>query len=921
MDNQKVYKVLFKGVILEGFDKIQVIENVHNITRIPKDIITRKFFSGKTVVIRHADSLEYAQDLQEKFAAAGIETYIETDIKDQPSLDVSTDDLNTSQSKANKSIKLAAGIVVLLLAVSAAYFFLNEPAVVEVVEKTTIKEAVKKPVIKPVIKPLIKQESFLNTGQIEVLIKITDISELKYISQLLPLLNIDSFYFELIKQQAADKTISVSNEKPLYLYQSKQHKGIVFNSANDFENLKKRIQEQQSLTKPLTSDLLCSDNNQLNLYQTKNSFVLSSLNDPSKLKGIDNFFADKELFHPGQSKKPAAFNLYYAHSISEPLTLSAQGDSLWLSLGNTFTNKYQEFLSATGIENNQTVKLSSLKTAGFSELLLQIISLLNYDNSGIKDSITASDFEPEQITLLNPDFSAKDIKPYQTNLDIELQPQWQDGPFAITTNNYQFDQQLIIELLAKGQNIKNLLEYAHSAKLSTSAIYNNNKENIFFKDCSNKFYSDSYFKDIDGVQEAYVNDDFINYYAVTAKEQVRIKPGYELSDIVQIKGDISLRLPETISQQALLEPFTKSFSQFEGISLLIDQHEDKKTISYQLIDPNKYFISLRAFNTSGDILETTAFKQKNVLKNQLIHYQQSFSEPVAKIKVFYSKKIKSLVYPFTLKPEILASSSPLLTEDTPPAIFDNKELDIKPVSKKALADNPQWLGEKAAEKNITPFHVSLFLHNRELSNGELSNGELNKKEAQNTSIDAVLNIKTSVTPLISQNLSAVKVTLSDDKETFIDNFIAFSEKTLISEELSSDNIESYLNNNSAFQLQQSNNKEIKGSISLSLPTSFKTHSSEYQYPGQIIKLDNILVKQIKLTRQQVQFEIAGKIDGLMQLKLYNANNELISEPLEFKHIEENKALLTLLYNDKIHSIKLVLAQTTVEKTYPFSLLM
>ena len=55
---KKVYKVSFRGVILPGFDKDQVIENVHNITRIPKHTITRKFFSGKTVVIRHADSQE-----------------------------------------------------------------------------------------------------------------------------------------------------------------------------------------------------------------------------------------------------------------------------------------------------------------------------------------------------------------------------------------------------------------------------------------------------------------------------------------------------------------------------------------------------------------------------------------------------------------------------------------------------------------------------------------------------------------------------------------------------------------------------------------------------------------------------------------------------------------------------------------------
>ena len=111
---------------------------------------------------------------------------------------------------------------------------------------------------------------------------------------------------------------------------------------------------------------------------------------------------------------------------------------------------------------------------------------------------------------------------------------------------------------------------------------------------------------------------------------------------------------------------------------------------------------------------------------------------------------------------------------------------------------------------------------------------------------------------------------------------------------------------------------LLGTITLSLPTAFKTYSRKYLSPGQVIKLNSMIVKLVKVTRRQVQFEISGKIEDLVQLKLYNAQNELISEPFEFKHIQKDSARLTLLYNDEIETIKLVLAQFMIRKDYPFS---
>jgi hypothetical protein len=136
----------------------------------------------------------------------------------------------------------------------------------------------------------------------------------------------------------------------------------------------------------------------------------------------------------------------------------------------------------------------------------------------------------------------------------------------------------------------------------------------------------------------------------------------------------------------------------------------------------------------------------------------------------------------------------------------------------------------------------------------------------------------------------------------------------------------YLNSNSAFELDKNllskkgnKDKLLHGHIKLSLPTNFKTHSKKYTALGQVVKLDGLLIQTVQLDKHQIQFEIRGKIENLVQLKLYNNKNKLISESLEFKHIEKNKALMTLLYNDKIETVTLVLSQNSIIKKYPFSI--
>ena len=81
------YKVVFKGLLREGFTKAQVIANIVRLTKIPEEKINQKFFSGKAVIIRRAHDETHAQKLQQLFFNAGLEVVILKDMAQQEQRD------------------------------------------------------------------------------------------------------------------------------------------------------------------------------------------------------------------------------------------------------------------------------------------------------------------------------------------------------------------------------------------------------------------------------------------------------------------------------------------------------------------------------------------------------------------------------------------------------------------------------------------------------------------------------------------------------------------------------------------------------------------------------------------------------------------------------------------------------------------
>ena len=930
-ESSKVFKVLFRGVILPGFDKDDVIKNVHNITRIPEAVIERKFFSGKTVVIRHADTQEYATRLQQTFAQAGIETHIEEIPKENFSADKDFNKDNASPSpehaesapKGYKALILGGIIIIMLMAMVflTDVFTGKESEIPANISDRQKIQPEQKTAEKPVnsnttdsatqlqhqsvspsqIKP--EPNVLFSYDEITQLVKITRLEELRRINTFLPLFGLSENQQAGIKKLLKESLI-ISEQEPLYLFRTRNDFALyvkLASSAKDFTDIQSLLADKDN----------CASLPALNLKQYKNHYLLSSFNiDIKNTDSKDFYLSLQQTLHNTQvlfSSKPSpadAIFYFYMKSKDLPLLKLIASEQQFVFLTDA-DFRFKAIEEQTGIHFNTLHNLDS-SIPDLWHLVLLTISQNKPVTFPQKHLFT------EQLdSAFN---TGSQLKPYQKQLDVEFQPQWSDGPFALNTAAFSFENNHpVIEILAKGQNINTFIEYSAMAQLHTGKVLNRLKQNVMADNCTaGNLATDRpvrLFKNTEGKQEAYINEDFVSFQTISARDKLFLSRDTQLSDIIEIAGDITLINPEKILEKDF------NLNKPSGILLLEDfilvyNRSENNTLNYQIIGNTAQFISLRAVNNRGDIIATTDFQYQSRFNQSIKQFKRVFAEPLntgqVKLKVFYSPHYQVLQYPFRFKPEIKPGQSlnQPLSDNQPVAAVEDR-LNLAPLSRQIRSDNPQWLGEKIASTTAAPFYINLY----------------QPQNDSRTVADAIVNIKLSSTPLIHNNLSSTRLILQQTgttvkSKTLYNNFIHFNHKTI--QKSIEDTQQDYLDSNTAIQMA-AQTKNLKGKIELYLPREFMLQSTDFEAPGQIIKAGSLQITLIKQTSRNLEFSISGNIETLVQLKIYNKKGTLISDLIEYRQVDDSHALLDLMYYGEPDSIKLISGKNIISKHYPFEL--
>ncbi len=938
---RKVYKVLFRGVILPGFEKDDVIKNVHNITRIPEAVIRRKFFSGKTVVIRRADTQDYATRLQKTFAQAGIETHIEEKTEEESEQNQSVNDKSSSDEDFNQfsdseniqpseskikgsNILITIGIAVVLVLTALILltdifddiFDDKESAVPvsktnnqtqSVVKKTSAQSVNDKtadsqiqpdtqPATRPVKPSHIKAEPavLFTQDEITLFIKITHLSELERIKSFITLFHLSEKQLAGVKQLLT-QPLMISEQEPLYLFSTQKHFGLYAKPGAPLKDL-------------TDSPFLSADNGHcatwhtLSLKQHNKRFLLSSFNPDAKdfylalehsLQKVRSLFSSEQL--------PAETLFYfYMKSPDLPLfKLAASKEQFVFFTDDNFKSKNIEELS--GIQFNTLQKTDTSAVDLWNLVLLAISQNKPY-------TFPKKHLFTEQMT--SAFISESPLIPYQKQLDVEFLPQWSDGPFAIKTAAFSFENNHpVIEILAKGQNINTFIEYSAMAQLRTDKVLTRFQQNAMLDNCTaDNSRADSrieLFKNIDGEQEAYINEDFVSFKTITARDSLSLSADTQLTDIEEIQGRIILVKPQQVIEKSIdLNP-SSGMLVLEDFILLYDTAENN-TFNYQVIGNTAQFITLRINNNKGDNIETTDFQYQTQFNQSIKQFKRVFAEPInngqVKMKVFYSPQYQVKQYPFKFKPAIASSQTLTLPlPDDQPIAPEQDKLGIAPLDEQISSDNPQWLGERLASTRIPPFYINLY----------------KQQENDQPVADAIINLKLALTPLLHHNLSSIRLKLqqtgSPEKNRLLyNNFIHFNHKTM-------DNIQQdYLDSNIPIQMDAQTEK-LKGEIDLYLPREFIVQQADFETVGQTIKSDSLQITLIKQTSRSLEFAVSGDLKTLVQLKIYNRTRMLISDLMEYNQIDDSHARLSLIYYGEPALIKLITGKNILSNQYQFEL--
>ena len=932
MTKKTVYKVVFRGKILPKHKQGQVVDNIHRITKIPKQVIEKKFFSGKNVVIRHADTEEYAKSLQKIFYEAGIETSIETqsssadeDSSTNTLADASYQQLSieNDQGTINKSlIKRVPVFVILVLGLLVSLFFLFYPKTQDKDLSTSttakiIKDS-KKSLTVAENKPITKKTS-VKSDRHEFFIQINNRQEHKRLTRFITYLNASESINNLILATIKNNTF-ISSTSPAYLFSYNQFKGALlptdtladkrlFNSIRDqLNNHNKLLNSYCAIEK---FNLIISDDFFLIITSDQNNISATELRDSLNSMSRTHF--------PRKDSEVEAFNFYYlwndSRTDADSLTVQATQEGFTIKATGQIQQTNKEILNYLGIQeasrlstdiliNNELQSLFDLTQLMIGQTYLQETTLTSSES-----------FIPQVITDIIPSSGQLKLKPYNNNLEPEFQSQWQSGPFAMAINQIIFDKNVIIELQARGQNIPNLIEYSRQASMIPHTVYNRQNKNIL--DCKIKT-SKSLFQDSAGQQDAFIGDDFISYYASSSTLPVQLKSGYDLYDAYKLEGSIHLNLAENIKKKRLNPNKQYSFFRFKHFSLLVEVI-NTKTIHYQVFGNDSYFLTIRASNKQGQYLATSNYNPI-FTKNETIQVKQEFEREFDSLTILYSSKITPLKYDFSLKPELPTSQAQTIDriKSTEPEIYNSLSNLSLPVDN-AINDVPVWLGDKIKSVTVSPFNIALYLAETEV------------KKVIDNKLDAIINIKTADTGLINLNLTAVQLKLKKAEQIIFNEFLSFNKKIFNSvENLKKpqnpgvtdhldNNFDSYLDNNTAIKIARSDIEKIQGEILVRLPTEIKKIEREFSTSSiSTIKIDDLLIMPVRISRQKIDFRITGAIEKLVQLNLYNNQKQVISDPIEFRQTDNNEAILSLTYSDKIDQIQLYLSKKSIQKEFIFN---
>jgi hypothetical protein len=973
------FKVIFKGSLLPGFNKEQVIENIAQLTKLPSDKIEKKFFSGKDVIIRRAHDQAHAQKLQQLFTGAGLEVVILRDASIAQERSDNVSPLNNKPHagdfiKRNKFLISGSFLVIFL-------------TVILIFAWQQFNISVKTPQSILQLEQSLANEKLIYLGHMNVARLMTLNQYLLDDTDALP--GMSSTFYNKLKKSGVDPQKSVEHlltaaylEKDKFIQHSillgkfpvqsvvnyliKHHYGKIIHGA---EQTRVRIAELNPQT--------CEKENYKHVEIAENRILIATeghLEDLIRLLNKDagqetdlsqwqDYRKDKlisfSVFNPEESsralsgmaammargavKKNNVLDSVYAGVGTQyfppggliNLSLNSS-DPVWLDkLEQTFRQEIAELKQqSAGLDNLGVFlnKLSVIQNSGQLAINLQLDSELKVAMENAITELAEQLFSfkvtqagtegevAEQLdnspTIYLEQYQAAELSDFNTDYDKNFRPQWQQGPFAIALDELLLeDGRIVMSLIARGQNIANMGN--QQVKISINkAVDKQGKNFLEAKTCGQKAAENqSYFKDWGYAKTAYVNNNSIKYHELEAKEKIQLKKGFNFSKLFALEGEIRLDLPTRTEQVRQSKPEQNLVLSKHGTRIVF-KPSGSNSLAYTLSGAENRVLAVRALNDDGEYLSQSSSSTSENLWGSGRSVNQTYHGQVAEVEVIYAAAVETLTYPFKITDFPPYYQEEYWTYEFEPVTtstlekWQAKTMYIEPVE---LTEPGSWQDKPQAQWHDGPFTMGLY----------------DLRTSKHFGTTARLKIKTPELAELKNNLAAMEVFINypqpaKNGDTGKSYYSVLKQKGYYMNgkfvvDKNSTDMEGQFSIDLPYYNEQQPLTDISGDIVVRLPLTKQKRTFTDMNIGAVWEDVGVKASLIRQSNTEMEFEISGSRDRLLQITLLDDENKRLSTAAISYNFMNKNGNVKVSYHGKPVKAQLTVAEGIKTSKYPFSL--
>lgn len=248
------------------------------------------------------------------------------------------------------------------------------------------------------------------------------------------------------------------------------------------------------------------------------------------------------------------------------------------------------------------------------------------------------------------DASGDGFAPYASFGSGHFEPQWQQGPFAMTVSRLLLgeDGRRQITLKGQGRGLANLGDRAGLVRLRITGVVDAEGRTLLPElECGparSRDWSDGS-RVATGSQ--YQNGEFVSFPTVDLEKKLTLAAGATAREVAAIRGEIEYLLPNRVRSERVDAPLDGEVVEGEDIRIRFQKGSDR-SVNYQASGDTRRLLTVRALNAEGRLLKKGASTRGENWFGSGEHASVDIKGQVAAAEVVLAEQFEPLVYSFEL---------------------------------------------------------------------------------------------------------------------------------------------------------------------------------------------------------------------------------------------------------------------------------